>query len=118
MTEDPAREATISWTTDEEGSAHTVHFDEVSRAGDTTLYSAQAQASASGAYDEAAGPFFHHANLEGLKPDTLYHVVVRSDADASTEYTFRTAAIDDRPVQFLYGGDSRSDRDDRLFGTR
>ena len=53
------------------------------------------------------------AELTGLSPSTQYYFTVVSDGEMTEELHFITAPVDDRPFKLLYGGDSRSDPDDR-----
>lgn len=112
-TEDPAHRALVSWTTSEAGEDHVVHFDTIARGGALADYQTSIEVTDTGAYDDA-GPFFHHARLTDLEPDTEYHFVVETDGNASPELYFRTAP-DDRDATFklLYGGDSRTGREER-----
>ena len=112
--QDPAHHARISWTTSAAGAQHTVYYDTAPRQGDLGAYNAQVSAAATGHYGEdAALPTYHHAELEGLAPSTRYYFVVESDGVALEERWFETAPADDRRVKLLYGGDSRSDWEDR-----
>jgi phosphodiesterase/alkaline phosphatase D-like protein len=111
-TEDPADHALISWTTTEAGDEHVAYFDTTPRDGAVAEYAASVAASENGAYDDA-GPYYHHARLTDLQPDTEYHFVVETDGNASRELWFRTAPEEDVSFKLLYGGDSRSGREDR-----
>ncbi|WP_156810167.1 fibronectin type III domain-containing protein [Nitritalea halalkaliphila] len=51
--------------------------------------------------------FYHHAELKGLQPDTRYYFRIQVDGQLSEEYYFLTASQVDRPVAFMWGGDSR-----------
>jgi hypothetical protein len=109
---DPATQATISWSTAEEGTDHRV-----------SLYSSTGEVAAdepaitiecqrNGRYtpqgaDESSA-WYHHARVDGLEPSSTYHFVLSSDDVSSPEFFFTTAPQDDRPFQLIYGGDSRS----------
>ena len=116
--ESPATEARISWTTPSGGTLHRLHLDVVSHADqDPTPYAMTIDTVSSGAFSVDSSvevtPFFHHTKLESLLPSTAYYLRVESDGVRSREYWFQTAPSDDRPFELLYGGDSRSDREDR-----
>ncbi|PHS02507.1 MAG: phosphatase [Blastopirellula sp.] len=53
--------------------------------------------------------YFHHARVTDLQPDTLYQVQMQSGDHKSEWFNFKTAPKKDRPLSFLFGGDSRSD---------
>lgn len=113
-TENPSTEALISWTTTAAGTDHLVHADVTARNGVLADYSTSVAAERNGAYgDETDQPYFHHALLTDLEPDTAYHFVVETDGNASRELYFRTAHDDARSFKILYGGDSRTGREDR-----
>lgn len=110
----PAKEAVISWTTREEGKAHQVHFDTVSRNGDAAAYANRAKPFKSGGFtmieedQKWVKPgFFHHVHLKDLKPATAYYLTVESDGQFSREFHFATAFEEDREFAVLFGGDSR-----------
>ena len=110
--ENPGREATISWSTRGAGTTHEVHYDTVSRNGQVPGYRFTATQVNSGSYN--GGSFsYHHAPVTGLDPSTRYYFVLVSDGAISSEYHFTTAPVDARPFKILYGGDSRSDRNNR-----
>lgn len=112
-TEDPARRATVSWTTAEAGQVHRVHYDARSRGGRLSEYAHVTPAARNGAYtiddQEVAPPaYFHHAVLTDLPPSSRVHFVVESDGSLSPELYFVTAPEADEPFSILSGGDSRS----------
>lgn len=111
-TSDPAREATISWTTRFPGSDHAVYLDTEPRGGDPAAYRWQLGSAANGAYTYGEA-IYHHVPLAGLAPSTTYYFVVASNGHVSRELHFTTAPVDDRPFKLLYGGDSRSDPENR-----
>lgn len=110
--EDPAHKATIVWVTEERGENHKVHFD--TEPGDAQPDAYRHQTTATRHIEELEGNvWFHHAVLEDLHPSTTYHFTVETDGERSEERYFETAPADDRPVDLLYGGDSRSDPENR-----
>ncbi len=111
-TVDPAHQAKVSWTTSDEGTEHAVYYDTESRGGDPADYEFSVEVSSSGEYVDD-GPWFHHAPLQGLQPATTYYFVVVSDGEVSRELHFDTAHDDDSEFKLLYGGDSRTGRDER-----
>ena len=59
--------------------------------------------------------WLHASNLIGLKAGTKYFFCLKNGADKSPEYNFVTTPSDNKtPIFLLFGGDSRSDRDDRI----
>lgn len=118
--ENPATTAIVSWTTNDEGKKHAVHYDTEPRSGDVSKYAQATPASRNGEYsrsdrekDKIAQSFYHHAVLTGLKPSTKYYFTISSDLNASSEHWFLTAPADDRPFEILFGGDSRSGHKER-----
>ena len=119
--QDPARRARISWTTSGNGVVeHRVYLDTESHLDEgVEAYGAQFAPQLSGAYDDEDGASYHHTQVDGLEPSTRYYFVVESDGVRSAERWFVTAPEDARTFKLLYGGDSRSDREDRqLMNTR
>ncbi len=68
----------------------------------------------SGDGTKAGGVYYHHARVTGLQPDTVYYLRVESDGSSSREFHFRTAPSADTPFTLLYGGDARTEYEDRL----
>lgn len=110
--EDPAHRAAVVWTTREKGDDHRLYFDTESRDGDTTAYryEVEVERTVSESQDHV---WFHHAVIEGLHPSTTYYFTAESDGTTTAERHFETAPADDRPFKLLYGGDSRSDPENR-----
>jgi len=107
-TENPAFEATLSWSTALEGSSHRVRLGttpEEARSEEAWLVDCQRNGPYSGA--EGTG-WYHHARLELLDPSTTYWFQLESDGVRSPLMHFVTAPEDDRPFKLIYGGDSRS----------
>jgi hypothetical protein len=116
--ETPATEATISWSTAEADGEHRVHLATAPMEGDLSRAARVVDTQLDGEYtqDESDGlppAFYHHARLEGLEPSTTYWFVLQSDGARSRELHFTTAPADDRPFRLIYGGDSRTGREDR-----
>ncbi len=110
--EDPAHSATLVWITDDPGDDHRAYFDTQPRNGETDAYRHEIEASRT--IEETNGNvWFHHAELDDLHPSTTYHFTVESDGETGPERHFETAPADDRPVDLLYGGDSRSNPENR-----
>ncbi|MEO9590280.1 purple acid phosphatase family protein [Rhodopirellula bahusiensis] len=108
-TADPATKATVSWSTKETGSSHSVRFRV--RGSDE---SPAEQLAKSGRY--TGGEFesyYHHVYLTDLMPATAYEVQMVSDGNESPTFYFVTAPATDREFSILHGGDSRSDQDAR-----
>ena len=113
--DNPQEEAVISWTTSEGGRSHHLYYDTVPHRGKAEAYAHEVTASRSGPVtltraDIKQGMLpatFVHVHLDGLKPDTTYYFMAETDNERSGEFHFRTAPDDDRPIQILFGGDSR-----------
>ena len=110
-TGDASTEATISWTTAEEGSTHRVLYgtdpkklDQVQEA----QKNGQHQKDRRGREKKLVPDYFHHAHITGLKPDTNYHFVLESDGKRSKPLYFRTAPASGTDFTIIHGGDSRS----------
>lgn len=116
--ENPAEEAIISWSTDDAGRASYLYFDTESRGGQLKDYRFRQQVSEEGAYKKnfwsSKTPYYHHARLSKLLPDTAYYFVVATDGAVSREYWFRTAPLQGGSVELFFGGDSRSDENNRI----
>lgn len=107
---DPATRATVSWTTAIAGTTHRVHYDVVPRGAVAADYAHMTEVVSTGEV-VADGPFFHHAALTDLPPDTPIYFAVESDGALSRELWFRTApGPDATQLELLYGGDSRTGR--------
>ena len=116
--EDPAHEATISWTTAANPESSTLFYDTQPRGGELAKY-AQHVSATSGRYsDDEWKLWYNHAELADLKPSTTYWFVMVSDGASSREFHFVTAPDGDTDFKLLYGGDSRSDRDSRRIMNR
>lgn len=112
--ENPAREATISWSTKEATTANTVYYDTRALKGDVPSYKHKVQAQANGRHTAKTHTLhYHHAKLEKLEPNTAYYFCIGSDDHFTREFHFITAPEGDVDLKFLYGGDSRSDRGGR-----
>jgi len=108
-TADPATSATLCWNTVSAGKQHRVHLRQAESDEETLV-----EAHRNGRYS-AKSPtlFFHHVQLTKLKPATKYYVVMESDDQHSPEMFFVTAPVDDVPISFLFGADSRSGHEAR-----
>ncbi len=112
--EDPARSATISWSTKAATETNTVYYDTRTLKGDVPSYKHKAQAHSNGRHTAKTHTLhYHHAKLEKLEPNTTYYFCIGSDENFTREFHFNTAPDGDVDLKFLYGGDSRSDRDGR-----
>jgi len=107
--EDPAHKATLGWSTKAQGDNHWVTLRK-----DGSDETKKVEAYRNGRYDDSKNEglevYYHHAKLADLDPATKYHVQMHSDGEASPEFYFVTAPVEDVPVQLIYGGDSRTDR--------
>jgi len=106
---DTTTEATISWTTAEEGSTHEVHYGTSAHGTDVSKYSDKQVCQKNGSYDQGkSGAYYHHAVIKGLKPATVYYFVLRSDGETSRQFYFVTAPEKAAKFSIIHGGDSRS----------
>jgi hypothetical protein len=114
-TERPAVHAIVSWTTMAESDRNIVRYDTVSHASGARRYAFSTPATRNGAAtlraeDRTMGVppgWYHHAELDGLRPSTRYYVAVESDGVLTDERWFITAPDGDVPFKLLSGGDSR-----------
>jgi acid phosphatase type 7 len=114
-TERPAEHAIVSWTTMAESERNQVRYDTVSHATGDRRYAFSAPATRNGAAtlraeDRTMGVppgWYHHAELDSLRPSTRYYVAVESDGVLTDERWFITAPDGDVPFKLLSGGDSR-----------
>ena len=105
---DPAHQATVSWSTVEPGESHRLHYKVADAESFVTL-----DCQRNGKYSNKNSDlqlYYHHARLTELEPSTRYAIVLESDGQKSPEMIFFTAPADDREIQLIFGGDSRSDR--------
>jgi hypothetical protein len=112
-TEKPQEHAIISWTSTLLGEGNYVLFDTIPNlTGNTHL---KANSSKDGKIfmrkmDYAEGvpeAFYHHAELNDLKPSTTYYFKFCTDNTCSDIYNFITAPDKDQPYAIISGGDSR-----------
>ncbi|CAN0511308.1 unnamed protein product, partial [Laminaria digitata] len=112
--ESPATQATFSWTTTDAGQSHAVRLATTSQKDNPApAWERTVDVAETALYDDDAGAHYHHVFVDNLTPSTTYHFVVETDGEVSEERWFTTAPVDDRRVKLLYGGDSRSDWEDR-----
>src|SRR6056297_623217 len=113
-TSDPATSATVSWSTAQRGSSHSVRFRV--KGNSTAEQNAEqgVQLADSGRYTGGdLELYYHHARLDDLQPGTAYEVQMVSDEETSPVFYFVTAPAKDRVFSMLHGGDSRSDQSAR-----
>ena len=106
---DPATSATVSWSTAEQGTQHSVRYRVKGSDRDEGFVAAKSGRFTGG----HAELYYHHAELTGLKPATRYEVQMISDGETSPVFYFLTAPDNDRHFSLLNGGDSRSDQQER-----
>ncbi|TWU22253.1 Calcineurin-like phosphoesterase [Novipirellula galeiformis] len=106
---DPATSATISWSTAESGSQHTLRYRVKGSDQDEGVVAAISGRFTGGQVEL----YYHHVRLTDLKPSTNYEVQMTSDGEASPVFYFLTAPDNDRPFSMMHGGDSRSDQKER-----
>ena len=86
-TTDPATSATVSWTTDVEGTANEVRL-RADGSEEWATIACQRTEQFNGRLEGEPVPFAHHARLTDLEPATKYHVICQSDGKASREFYF------------------------------
>lgn len=100
--DDPATTICIGWS----GLVATLYYDTVDHGRDYNLYAQSHPADRSTSHK---GNNHYFARLGNLQPGTVYYLVLRYNANDSTErYSFRTLSDDPNdPISFISGGDSR-----------
>jgi acid phosphatase type 7 len=112
-TGDAAREATISWSTAEEGKSHKVYYSISDNKSDVNKYEFSQESQRNGKYSATANDphiqaFYHHAVIKDLKPSTTYYFLLKSDDSVSKPFYFITAPEKGTGFSIIHGGDSRS----------
>ncbi|MCF6227781.1 MAG: fibronectin type III domain-containing protein [Planctomycetes bacterium] len=110
--ENPATEATIAWST-ADNAISTLHLDTKPRAAKTKKYATKLNASSAKFSTDEEDIYNHYVELKKLKPATKYWFALKTGDSTSQEFWFQTAPAKDVGFKFLYGGDSRSNRDSR-----
>lgn len=108
---DPATTVTVTWKTTTSITGDIVLYDTVSRGSNPSMYS----------YSETgynhlnfgASGYIHDVKLAGLKPNTTYYFVCGGPDNYSEERSFKTAPRLASDFQFVIGGDSRTNIEDR-----
>jgi len=104
----PDTSMTITWRTDTPGFQTFVDYRMANEVTDQT-HRAYAR---SFTFTETKA-WIHTVELIGLTPATSYKVWIYHDESRAEPFTFHTAPDDTRDIVFLFGGDSRSNRDVR-----
>jgi len=111
-TPDTAHTINVSWRTYEAEYVGKVLYDDEPRGGDPKAYAyaAEGDPNITPVTLNGTGGYFHHVELTGLKPDTIYYFICgHPDYWYSDEHSFRTAPVEKKDIRFVVGGDSRSD---------
>ncbi|MHA1591747.1 MAG: fibronectin type III domain-containing protein [Candidatus Heimdallarchaeaceae archaeon] len=98
---DTATTMTISWQTTDETSSIVQYGADVSYGNEDT-----------GDFVSGAAGIWHHVELTGLSPDTIYHYRVGDGETWSKDYTFKTGTTG-KHAKFVAWGDSRHNRPER-----
>ena len=106
-TPDTAHTINVSWRTDENYVGE-VRYDNESHGGVPGAYSYNKNGTGGVTTDNLAG-YFHHVELTGLEPDTIYYFICGRENNWSDERSFRTAPDNRKNFKFAAGGDSRAD---------
>ena len=118
-TDKPQSRAVVCWDTVTESVSNVVYYDTESRRAVPGDYRSSQASAANGAYTVAKKEgtndvpvvpdlFYHHVQLEELKPGTTYYFVITSGDAISQELHFRTAPAEDGELKIIFGGDSRT----------
>lgn len=111
---DPAHEATVSWNTAVEGETSLVRY----RSADGE-HTGEVVAQRNGKFTGRGDALhYHHARLTDLRPDTRYDLTLETDGETKSGLWFRTAPAEDKEIELLFGGDSRSSQRDRQLMNR
>ena len=108
----PATEATISWSTKLNAESK-LYLDTKSRDANVKKYKMTSKVVSGQFTTDEEDVFYHRAELTKLKSDTKYWFTLQTGKSVSQEFWFKTAPKKDAEFKFLYGGDSRSYREDR-----
>lgn len=107
----PATEAIVSWSTRQTGRSHRVY---VRKTGEDRFTTIECQRNGRyGSNQNHTGYSYHHCRLSSLEPATRYQLILDSDGNRSPKFWFLTAPRDDRQIRILFGGDSRTGRQER-----
>jgi hypothetical protein len=108
-TSDPARSATISWSTAKPANQYLVRY--------RVRGATEKESTVAGEKGQFTGGevklYYYHARLSELTPSTEYEFQIVSDDETSPRFYFLTAPDVDRPLSILHGGDSRSNQAER-----
>ena len=111
-TKNPAHEAVISWHT-----LNSHQINEVMYSKDKlSLYSDDKNFRQNAFYSKKisqADKYVQHVHLKNLEADQIYYFVARSGNNFSKKFFFITAPNKQKKFNIIFGGDSRSDRDNR-----
>lgn len=113
--EDPAHEATIAFTLrGTKNSDSKIYVSE--KPGTCSLDEKNMRAmNINRLYYKEKKDWLHAVKLSALKPDTTVYFCLKNGSEISEEYHFVTAPDNAKdPYFLLFGGDSRSDRDNRI----
>lgn len=116
FTEAPATHAIVSWTATAPTAVNEIYYGEAP----ISAVSPRKEANKSGkitlrAADIAAGmtqAYYHHVELNDLKPATRYYLRVCNDGKCSEDFYFKTADPTNHNISLLSGGDSRMREED------
>lgn len=100
--DDPATTICLGWS----GAIGTIYYDTVDHGRNYTAYPNNQTVDRS---TNHKGESHYFTRLNNLQPGTVYYMVIRYNAnDSSDRYSFRTLSDDpNQPISFISGGDSR-----------
>ena len=103
---------TVTWQTNYSDSGNIVAYDNVSRNGNASLYRYSATGTTH-TYVGASG-FIHDVELTNLQPNTTYYFVCGGEKGGySDERRFQTTPIEPSDLRFVFGGDCRTNWEQR-----
>jgi len=102
----------VTWQTAYSDSGTTIFYDNISRGGDSSLYTYSATGTVH-TYSGASG-YVHDTELTDLSPDSTYYFICGGEKGGySTERSFKTAPRQPSHLTFVVGGDCRSNSTQR-----
>lgn len=110
--ENPAQESIISWTLEDYDEKSVVYYDDIAPDGNQPNFRYHSLVTSVKKYSKG-GEYSYHTVLKNLIPNTTYYFMIESGQQKSSVFNFVSAPNDDQSFKLLFGGDSRSDRDDR-----
>ncbi|MEN0003009.1 MAG: fibronectin type III domain-containing protein [Bacteroidota bacterium] len=112
--DDPATSMVIGWD-QLSGNDPVLYYSEKNHGQKVSFYE---RSTRPGYRIKAKGMFNHFVRLTGLKPNTVYHFIVKDSEGMSMPLSFKTAPDTPERLAIIAGGDSRNHRDARRKANR